>query len=664
LRLFPGVVSLCFTILTMGSPAPSPAVQQAERRWIVDNSATKTGDGTPASPFLTIAEALQAASEGDVIVVSASGKPYRGPVALRAGQSLLGEGGVPTITADQTAVIAVNGASADVTVANLKIEAMGTAAGIDVRNTYATVTLRDVTVSTTAGAGIAVAATTKLLVSGSSSVSSVGAPAVTIDGANLDVVFRSVSARGERLANGIALQKTSGRFIVEGIEGTPGSGGSITGAAMRAVSAIEASNVTLRRMHIARSASINGVAPADCGGNLIDGSNERCHAAIYLRKVSGAVIDGIVIDGSGQAGLVAHEVSDLTITGSKIRDAGDELFEHALVLEELSGQCSITGTTVERSASRHLTLHNSSGRLALSVEKSTFAETKAPHGQHGVLVSAAGDAVIDLRVRDSVFSRSFSHGLEVTAQDESAVEVRITGSTFEKNASAISLVATEAATLDYVIADNPAINGSSGTAINVYLGTPSTGSLSGTIARNVIGTSGLSRSGASCDSCSGIALRAAGDGVLTAHVLGNVIQQVGGGAIQAAASQGSSQMNVTVEANLLRESGSSSSPAIRVQSGALAGDRTNVCADLGGTGSNANTIQGNWEPNGAIHLMHRFGGTSFRLAGLVSGKDDTAAAAAVAARNGGVKVRAVLRPDSLERGFEPAERCTMPALQP
>lgn len=648
----------------IGSPATSPAAEQAERRWIVDNSAAKTGDGTPASPFLTIAEALQAAGEGDVIVVSATAKPYRGPVALRAGQSLIGEGGVPTITADQTPVIAVNGAAADVTIANVKVEATGTATGIDVRNTHATVTLRDVAVSTTAGAGIAVAATAKLLVSGASSVASVDAPAVTIDGANLDVVFRSVSARGQRLPNGITLHKTTGRFVVDGTEGTPGSGGSIAGASTRAISAIEASNVTLRRMHIARSSSVNGVAPADCGGNLIDGSNERCHAAVYLRKVAGAVIEDVVIDGSGQAGIVAHDVSDLTIAGSTIRDAGDELFEHALVLEELAGECRITGTTVQRSASRHLTLHNSSGRLTLSIEKTTFDETKTPHGQHGVLVSAAGDAVIDLRVHDSVFSRSFSHGLEVTATDKTSVAVRITGNTFEKNASAISLVATEAAMLDYVIADNPSISGGSGTAINIYLGTPSAGVIAGTIARNVIGKSGVARSGAACDSCSGIMLRSTGEGSLIAHVLGNVIQQVGGSAIQAAASQGSSQMNLTVESNLLRESGSSSAPAIRVQSGALAGDRTDVCADLGGTGSNANTIEGSWEPNGAIHLVHRFGATRFRLAGLVTGKDDVAAAAAVAARNGGVKVRAVLRPDSMERGFEPAERCTMPALKP
>jgi hypothetical protein len=296
----------------------------------------------------------------------------------------------------------------------------------------------------------------------------------------------------------------------------------------------------------------------------------------------------------------------------------------------------------------------------LTLEKTTFADTAAPHGQQGVLVTASDDASIDLRVRDSRFSRTFSNALEVIGSGKAAVALRVTASTFEKNASAIALATTEAAVLDYVIADNPSITGSENTAINVYLGTPSTGAISGTIARNTIGASGVAGSGAGCSSCSGITLTATGNGSLIADVTGNVIQQAGG-AIHAAASQGGPQMRLTATANLLREGGSSA-PAIRVQAGALADDKASVCADLGGPGVRANTIQGLWEPNGAIHLMHRFGGTHFRIVGLAGDKSDTAAAAVVSGRNGSVKVRAVLRPDSMERGFEPAEQCTMPAL--
>jgi hypothetical protein len=659
----PGLLSSCFALLISASSVAPLAAQQAERRWIVDNSASQSGDGSPSSPFLTLAEAVKAAGEGDAIIVSAGEKPYAGGIALRGGQSLLGEGGSPVITADKNDVLVVAGASAAVTIANVQVGATGTANGIAVRDARAPVTLRDVRIATSGGTGLLVAKAQKLIVTGASSVSAVDAPAVNIEGTELDVVLSSVSAQGAKLASGILLQKTTGRFLVEGIEGTGGSGGTIEGASVRAISAVDATNVTIRRMKLAHSAAVNGVSPSQCGGDLATGSSEGCNAAVYLRNVSGVTLEGLAIETSGQAGVVAYEVADLSILDSTIRNAGDELFEHGLVLEELTGDCRIAGSTVERSASRLLMLYNSRGRLALVIEKTTFAETVAPNGQQGVLVSAAGDAVVDLRVRDSIFSRTFSHALEVTGSGKADIALRVTGSTFDRNASAINLATTGAAMLGYVIADNPSISGSTNAAINVYLGMPSTGAISGTIARNTIGKSGVAHSGAACDSCSGIVFTASGQGYVIANVTGNVIQQVGGSAIYATASQGSSQLELTATANLMREGGSAA-PAIRVQSGALPDDSTRVCADLGGNGAQANTIEGPWEPNGAIHLIHRFGGSRLQLAGLAVEKSDTAAAAAVASRNGGVKVRAVLRPDSIEKGFEPAQRCTMPALAP
>ena len=64
---------------------------------------------------------------------------------------------------------------------------------------------------------------------------------------------------------------------------------------------------------------------------------------------------------------------------------------------------------------------------------------------------------------------------------------------------------------------------SSSAAINIYLGVPSLGAVSGTIARNTIGRSGAARSGAGCDSCSGVSISGSGDGFVIADVSGNVI---------------------------------------------------------------------------------------------------------------------------------------------
>jgi hypothetical protein len=655
-------IGLALVLISTSLIAP-PAAAQAERQWIVDNSATASGDGSPTAPFLTLHEAVAAAAEGDVIVLSGSAKPYAGGIALRSGQSLRGEGPAPLISASEGSVISVSDASSPVTITNVIVRASGSANGLVVRDVSQSVTLHDVRVTAAGGTALLVERASKLVVTGESSLESVDAPALRVDRAELEVALRSVSARGEKLTSGIVLQRVTGRFSVEGTEGMPGSGGTIEGAAANAVSVDDASGITLRRMRLLRSALVNGVTGAECGGNLAEGSSEGCHAAVFLRRVEGAVLDQLIVEGSGQAGLVAHRVSNMSITGSSFLDSGDELSEHGLILEEVTGQCAITGTTVERSSSRHLMLHNSSGHLSLSLARSRFSGNSATNGQQGVLLTAAGEAALDIVVSESTFSGSRSHAFEAVGTDDARLTVRLTGSTFDRNASAVSLAATKAATIEYLIADNPSIVGSSGTAINVYLGTPSSGTVSGSIVRNTIGSSGAKRSGAGCDSCHGIVLTASGSGQLIAEVGGNVIQEVGASAISASAQQGTAQLHLTATANLMRQGGASA-PAIRIQSGTVVDAATVACADLGGLGARANTIEGAWDPNGAVHLVHRFGGTRFAVAGLSGARSDTAAAAAVSNRNGGAKVRAVLRPESTERGFDSAERCTMPSITP
>ena len=121
-------------------------------------------------------------------------------------------------------------------------------------------------------------------------------------------------------------------------------------------------------------------------------------------------------------------------------------------------------------------------------------------------------------------------------------------------------------------------------------------------------------------------------------------------------------MNLTVTSNLLRQPGKAGTPAVRVSSSGSATDTTSVCADLGGGASRANTIEGGWDPAGPIQLLYRFPSARFQLVGLTGGNTDTAAAAAVSSRNKGTVVRAYLRAEPEQKGFEPAERCTMPAI--
>ena len=624
------------------------AAQSAGRRWVVTDAAT-------------LADAQRSSKSGDTIVLRAPGGPYRGPVALKSGQSLIGEEGTPVISASEGSAISVSEVAGSVMLANLSIRGEGKAQGVTVTGATGAVTLRDVLVSTAGGTGISVTNTARFVVGGSSAVTSVNAAAVEIARADLDVTFRSVSARGELLRRGIALENTKGRFAVEGVGGARGSGGTIEGAAFHAVSAISATNVTLRAMNLVRSAKVNGATAVDCGGDLTAGKN-NCSAAVFLRGVRGAVLDGVVIDGSGQAGVAAYGVSGLALLGCEIRDAGDELFEHGLVLQQMTGDLRIASTKFARSASRHVMLHNSADNLRVFIEKSTFSDTVAPNGQQAILVSAAKSAAIDLQIRDNHFARIFSNAVDVTAADTAKVALVVSGNDFSGQATAVNVSASGGAIVTYAISDNPSITGSTSAAINLYLGAPSSGRMTGTVARNTIGKSGVARSGAACNSCSGISLSAAGEGSLASTITGNTVQQAGGAGLVATAGPGSSRMALTIAGNRFREPVNASAPAIRVSASTNASDTSSVCADIGGDGAAANLIEGTWEAGGPIQLLHRFGGARFQLAGLTSVGNDADAAAVVSKRNRGSKVRAVLRTDAQQKGFEPAVRCTMPAL--
>src|SRR5688500_11566537 len=87
------------------------------RRWIIDSA-------------VSLKDATLYSEAGDVLVLRA-GEPHAGPIVLRNGQSLIGEGESPAvITASEGAVVTVSGTSDAVRLENLSIRAEGEAAGI------------------------------------------------------------------------------------------------------------------------------------------------------------------------------------------------------------------------------------------------------------------------------------------------------------------------------------------------------------------------------------------------------------------------------------------------------------------------------------------------------------------------------------------------------
>jgi hypothetical protein len=156
----------------------------------------------------------------------------------------------------------------------------------------------------------------------------------------------------------------------------------------------------------------------------------------------------------------------------------------------------------------------------------------------------------------------------------------------------------------------------------------SSGLLSGTINNNQLGQSGSANSGSSTSD--GMSVIVNGDATINATITNNSIFQFNNIGMQFIKRDGSGNLNLTVTGNSVREPVAPNAlQGILVTSGATSGpppDDGTVCADIGGAGALANTVDGPDFGGDLIRVRQRFS-TFVRLPGYAGGATDTTAVA-------------------------------------
>jgi hypothetical protein len=468
---------------------------------------------------------------------------------------------------------------------------------------------------------------------------------IDLSGMTLGVTLRSARSNGG--TNGIRLHTTTGSFTVTGTGTTAGSGGTVQNATQRGASLTSAANVTLKNMNFTNNATTQTVSGVTCGSNLVTSDNLACVASIYLQNTTNSAFDGVVVDGSSQIGINGNGVNGFSLTNSEVKNAGNEAFESGLLFQNLSGTVTLTNANIHNNASRQMFVENLAGSMTMSVSGSSLSNSSAATGQQGLLVDLVNSASAIVNVSSSTFSNNGAgngNAVQINGANSATLNVTIIGSSFQTNAAGIVLAAVGAANLTYDINNNPVFTGNALQAINIFQGVPSTGTVSGKITNNVIGTTGVP--GSACQvlssNCHGIDMIGSGNGTFAATVSGNQIRQVGGFGIAGRANTVAEVMNLKISANTIAEPfGLSPLNAIFVQSGSVGTATTSVCADIIG-----NSIAGIWDPsasNTAIRVRNRFAGTQFRLPGYAgAGNDTTAVAAFLSGQNGGASASATI----------------------
>ncbi len=478
----------------------------------------------------------------------------------------------------------------------------------------------------------------------SGTVSTPSAVAIQIAGASavsktpLNVTLTSVSANNA--ANGILLTDTSGSFSVTGNGSTAGSGGTIQSITNRGASFVDASNVSLKYMNFTNADTTNGSGCTSLDSSVDANTNISCNAAIYLKDVTNAALDHIVIDGSEQAGINGNNVTGFTLSNSEVKNAGTKTQSGGIVPESgvqfvnLRGSASITGSNIHDNAVSNLAVHNNSGTLiSLAISNTTFSmtgngTTTNNAGAAGIDFSGQSTADMSLSLKNSTVTKSAQDGLDSSAIGSAKTNTDIEANAFTNNGQrAMSITGQDSAVVTFTVKNNTPITGQVASAINAELLTNADTSvtqnatLTGTITGNSIGTPGVAGSGSS----GGDGIDISSDtspgqtGTVTVAVTNNSINGIENIGIFVANGDGNSTMNVTATDNSIdMQSPVNSFSSLYAESGKGYPDTSGLCLDFK-SNTTTNTA-------GVVGLRVDQRGTSFfRLPGYSgSGTDDSA----------------------------------------
>jgi large repetitive protein len=392
------------------------------------------------------------------------------------------------------------------------------------------------------------------------------------------------------------------------------------------------SGIVLSNTGLSGGLAVTGTGTAGTGGSILSSSGP----GISLAGTKSPSFAWMSISGGRDDGIRGEGVNGFTLANTTLLGNGNAAGEHGIDFLELAGTASISGSSVNSSASRHFSVTNGSGSLAMTVTGTTFSNTSAANGDDGIHVDANGSAAIDVTVTGSTFTNNRGDHFQfaTNAASSGSSSVTLTNNTLVGAATnvgaGIALTTDGSSQTGFAFGGN-SVQSAVSSAITVDLGASSTatGMLSGTISGNTIGNPATPNSGSAQGN--GITVHARGAGTLTASISSNQIREYARAGLDARIQSGSPTLNATVTGNTISDPGTAATNGLVASAGDAAGDGGLLCAGISG-----NSLTGSGANGGTdFHLHQRFD-TTFRLPGYLGTADNTAAVVAfVQGNNGG-----------------------------
>jgi VCBS repeat-containing protein len=465
----------------------------------------------------------------------------------------------------------------------------------------------------------------------------------------------------------VAITTTSGRgFDATGggtvtAQGTGSTISSTTGTALRiANTTIGAANATFQSISNNGAANgivldttgssgglvVTGTGGAGSGGTIqntagADGSTQGI--GVYLNATSGTSLSSINLSNHQGFAVRGTTVSNVSLSGLAISGSNgtsDAADEASVAFNQLTGTSTITNTSVSGGVEDNVRVYNTSGTMNLTLDGNTIGANNASTGGNGMLVEGHNTANETLTVKNTNFTSSREDLFQATVTDQATSDVTFDNNTLANGQAAkvsggsgISLNTAgngSGANLTYRIRNNT-INGNDN-AIFVQKA-PGIATVRGRIEGNLVGTAGVTGSGANAGS--GITVETRGQGSHIARISGNTVRQHNQDGIASISGEKGVNDNGNVNLQLTVVNNTVTEPK-RPQT--LTGLRSEM-ADPAATVDECLDVQGNQFTGGGplggdIRILHDFSQNTVRLPGYSgSAQDGIAVENYLAARN-------------------------------
>src|SRR5947209_10627532 len=169
-----------------------------------------------------------------------------------------------------------------------------------------------------------------------------------------------------------------------------------------------------------------------------------CHAALYMRNISDATFENIVIEGGSAMGINANNIRNVTFGGLDVHHAGDETFESGVLLQEAGGTITFSRSSFVDNAGSEMLVEQRFNNGKIVLDRCTLAATGRPQvAPYLIELRSFGNAKVDVEIRTGDLRDNLGSAIDAAASETSSLSIDTRDSSLQHFGHGIMTVAAK-----------------------------------------------------------------------------------------------------------------------------------------------------------------------------------------------------------------------------